>query len=92
MWNHQYGGGAYAQERQQTSFIGKNRPTSSFIIDLHAQGAWTASSLAMKLLIAMALLVIGLSPNPGFSQFGGGTGLTTEATTDGKSLTKSYSA
>ncbi len=34
----------------------------------------------MKLLIAVALLVVGLSP--GFSQFGEGPGQTTEALTD----------
>ncbi len=40
-------------------------------------------SLAMKLLnlIAVALLVVGLSPCPGFSQFGEGSGQVTEATT-----------
>ncbi len=37
---------------------------------------------AMKLLIAVALLVVGLSPSPGFSQFGDGSGQTTEALTD----------
>ncbi len=36
----------------------------------------------MKLLIAVALLVVGLSPSPGFSQFGEGFGQTTEALTD----------
>ena len=36
----------------------------------------------MKLLIAVALLVVGLSPCPGFSQFGEGSGQTTEALTD----------
>ena len=36
----------------------------------------------MKLLIAVALLVVGLSPSPGFSQFGEGSGQTTEALTD----------
>ncbi len=55
---------------------------------------------AMKLLIAVALLVVGLSPCPGFSQTSEGSGQTTEvttealteaptgATTDGKSLTE----
>ncbi len=36
----------------------------------------------MKLLIAVALLVVGLSPSPGFSQFDEGSGQTTEALTD----------
>ena len=36
----------------------------------------------MKLLIAVALLVVGLSPSPGFSQFGESSGQTTEALTD----------
>ncbi len=40
------------------------------------------NSLAMKLLIAVALLVVGLSPSPGFSQFGESSGQTTEALTD----------
>ena len=35
----------------------------------------------MKLLIVVALLVVGLSPSPGFSQFGEGSGQTTDATT-----------
>ncbi len=37
---------------------------------------------AMKLLIAVALLVVGLSPSPGFSQFGEGSGQTTDALTE----------
>ncbi len=36
----------------------------------------------MKLLIAVALLVVGLSPSPGFSQFGEGSGQTTDALTE----------
>ncbi len=52
------------------------------IVSVAAKLTETIISLAMKLLIAVALLVVGLSPCPGFSQFGEGSGQTTEALTE----------